>query len=113
MAIDRAPSRLLSVLAAILLGVLWFVCCRYLSAEWSFNEQYNYGWFVPFFTAYLFWERWAGRPQPPAPKRKIIAALLSLGAGALLLPLRVFEIGSGDWRPLGWIHVGAAAAITL
>jgi len=46
------------------LGTLWFVVCRHLSAEWSYNEQYNYGWFVPFFALYLFWLRWEDRPQP-------------------------------------------------
>jgi exosortase len=27
--------------------------------------------------------------------------------------LRIFEIGAGDWRPLGWLHVAAVAVITL
>ena len=43
---------------------LWFITCRHLSAEWTYNEQYNYGWFVPFFALYLFWLRWEDRPQP-------------------------------------------------
>ncbi len=30
-----------------------------------------------------------------------------------MLPLRIFEIGSADWRPLGWVHVAAVATITL
>ena len=113
MTIDRAPSRLLSVLVALLLGVLWFVCCRHLSGEWSFNEQYNYGWFVPFFAIYLFWLRWEDRPKPAPPVWKFAAGLLIVCAALLLLPLRVFEIGSADWRPLGWVHVGAVATITL
>src|SRR5438270_7954201 len=46
------------------LGALWFVCCRHLSEEWRFNEQYSYGWFVPFFVAFLFWLRWEDRPSP-------------------------------------------------
>ena len=35
----------------VFLGLLWFVLCRHLSGEWRINEQYNYGWFVPFFAA--------------------------------------------------------------
>ena len=60
------PAQRSKWLSILLIGLavfpLWLVCCRYLSAEWSFNEQYNYGWFVPFFAAYLFWERWRDRP---------------------------------------------------
>jgi len=113
MAIDRTPSRLLNVLVALLLGLLWFVCCRHLSAEWSYNEQYNYGWFVPFFAIYLFWLRWEDRPKPTPPVWKFAAGLLMVCAALTLLPLRVFEIGSADWRPLGWAHMGAVATITL
>src|SRR5207248_8182127 len=58
---DAATSVLFLALA---LGALWFVCCRHLSEEWRFNEQYSYGWFVPFFVAYLFWLRWEDRPGP-------------------------------------------------
>lgn len=95
------------------LAALWFVCCRYLSAEWAFNEQYNYGWFVPVFTAYLFWQRWIDRPEPVPATRKFLSAFLICGASLFLLPLRVFEIGSADWRPLGWMHVTAATTISL
>jgi exosortase len=131
----RAPSRTNFVFLVLVLGALWFVCCRHLSAEWSVNEQYNYGWFVPFFAAYLFWLRWEDRPGPdgrgPAFARlrrgkqrsevgrktsdvsKIVAIFLIIFAALILLPLRVFEIGSADWRPLGWIHVVAVATITL
>ncbi|MBA2269000.1 MAG: archaeosortase/exosortase family protein [Chthoniobacterales bacterium] len=48
----------------IFLGLLWFILCRHLSGEWSVNEQYSYGWFVPFFAAYLFWRR-AVLDDPP------------------------------------------------
>src|SRR5215212_9915565 len=53
--------------AAVALGALWFVLCRQLSGEWSLNEQYSYGWFVPFFAAYLFWLRWEDRPDRRGP----------------------------------------------
>jgi exosortase len=115
---DRAPSRTNFVFLVLVLGALWFVCCRHLSAEWSFNEQYNYGWFVPFFAAYLFWLRWEDRPEPEirgqtSDVSNIVAVFLIICAALILLPLRVFEIGSADWRPLGWIHAVAVATITL
>src|SRR5438477_955442 len=56
---------------ALALGALWFVCCRHLSEEWRFNEQYSYGWFVPFFVAYLFWLRWEDRPSPESRGAKL------------------------------------------
>jgi exosortase len=112
-AITTNRGRFTPLLIGLAFAALWLVCCRYLSNEWSFNEQYNYGWFVPFFTAYLFWERWTDRPAAVPPAHKLVPSLSILFACVLLLPLRVFEIGSGDWRPLGWVHVGAVAAISL
>ena len=83
------------------------------------NEQYNYGWFVPFFALYLFWLRWEDRPTGESRKekvgsRKCIAAIvITIFVLLLLLPVRVFEIGNPDWRPLGWIHAAAVATLTL
>ena len=65
-AVDRQAVRGFSAktgATALLIGGLWFILCRSLSIEWSGNEQYSYGWFVPFFAAYLFWLRWEDRPQ--------------------------------------------------
>ena len=103
---------------ALALGALWFVCCRHLSEEWRFNEQYSYGWFVPFFVAYLFWLRWEDRPGPEvrgqkSEIRKWVAVLLMVGAAVILLPLRVFEVASSDYRPLSWLHAFAVVTITL
>ena len=108
---------------------LWFVLCRDLSGEWSLNEQYNYGWFVPFFALYLFWLRWEARPATEvrhgesvlrrirgpgsAVGTRIVVIVITILALLLLLPVRVFEIGNPDWRPLGWIHAAAVATITL
>src|SRR5438093_1636154 len=94
-----APTRAAFVALALALGALWFVCCRHLSEEWRFNEQYSYGWFVPFFVAYLFWLRWEDRPGPEvrgqkSEIRKWVAVLLMVCAAVILLPLRVFEVAS-------------------
>jgi exosortase len=124
----RFSPEAIALLAA--LGLLWFVLCRHLSGEWSVNEQYSYGWFVPFFAIFLFWLRWEDRPQPEIggqvsevlhgesvlwsiKGRKLIVVTIGIATLLLLLPLRVFEIGNPDWRPLGWVHAGLVAALTL
>jgi len=106
-------------LPLLFFGALWFVLCRQLSGEWLVNEQYNYGWFVPFFALYLFWLRWQDRPPAEARSQKLkarsrwIAAFIGIAALFLLLPVRLFEIASPEWRPLGWIHTASVATLTL
>ena len=106
------------VLPFLFFGALWFILCRQLTGEWSVNEQYNYGWFVPFFSLYLFWLRWQDRPPPeiPNPKSRIpnsAALLLGILALLLLLPIRLFEIANPEWRLLAWIHAAAVVTLTL
>lgn len=107
---------------ALFFGALWFVLCRHLGVEWSYNEQYNYGWFVPFFVAYLLWLRWTeGRAQSrplragtaQRPSLRFIAAAAALLALVLLLPIRLFEIGNPGWRPLDWFHTCVVVGLTL
>src|SRR6266480_3816254 len=110
-------------LSVLLLADLWVGLCRELSGEWSVNEQYNFGWFVPFFALYLFWLRWQDRPPPEIPNPKsqirnnraaaIIAVLVGLAALLLLLPVRLFEIANPEWRPLAWLHTASVVTLTL
>lgn len=108
----------------VFFAALWFVLCRHLSGEWSVNEQYNYGWFVPFFALFLFWLRWEDRPEretrgqrtkarSQSDEFRISAVAVAIGCLLSLLPLRLFEIGSPDWRPLGWVHAAVVATLTL
>jgi exosortase len=119
------------ILLGLPLGGLWLICCRHLSAEWSYNEQYNYGWFVPFFALYLFWLRWEDRPEPEVPpspgfgvagsgqtsevrrRRGLVAGLIAIPLLLLLLPLRLIEVANPDWRLVSWVHALAAVALTL
>jgi exosortase len=112
------PARM--ALSVLFLAALWFVLCRELSGEWLVNEQYSFGWFVPFFALYLFWLRWQDRPQieirdweSEIRKRQIIAAFLAIPALLLLLPVRLFEIANPEWRLLAWIHTAAVVTLTL
>src|SRR5438132_1726770 len=114
---DRGLASIALVVATV--GALWFVLCRHLSGEWSVNDQYNYGWFVPFLALYLFWLRWEDKPAPEVRSQKLdlrsrwVAAIIGLAALLLLLPIRLFEIGTPEWRPLGWIHTASVATLTL
>ncbi len=130
------PSRFVlppdALLLVATLGLLWFLLGRQLSHEWSANEQYSYGWFVPFLAAFLFWLRWeewrtgeraedqsrgpsdgrhGGRPSSGAGLR---ASLLPAGILLLLLfPIRLFEVANPDWRPLSWAHALVVVGLTL
>ncbi len=104
--------------ALSVLGVLWLGLCRELSGEWSVNEQYSFGWFVPFFALYLFWLRWQDRPPGQIANRKsqianLAALAIAIAALLLLLPVRLFEIANPEWRLLAWVHTGAVVVLTL
>jgi exosortase len=127
---ERAPNRARAVLVFAAFGTLWFILCRHLSGEWSLNEQYSYGWFVPLFCAYLFWLRWEDRPDPEVPpspssgvagrsqksevkRRTLVAIAIAIPALVLLFPLRLLEIANPDWRPLSWLHAISVVTLTL
>ena len=125
-----APRSLLAALfLCATLGFLWFVLCRDLSLEWSSNEQYSYGWFVPFFAAFLFWLRVEDFGKAESGQLK---AETGMSAGStrepltifrfplsafsfllLLFPVRLFEVANPDWRPLSWIHALIVVGFTL
>ena len=115
----RASRSLISVVfLCATLGLLWFILCRDLSLEWSSNEQYSYGWFVPFFGALLFWLRVEERQRNEGRRQKWAAAqhfflLTSSFLLLLLFPVRLFEVANPDWRPLSWIHALIVVGFTL
>jgi exosortase len=115
-ALPRRGERTTFWLALGFFVFLWGVLCWFLGAEWTINDQYNYGWFVPFLALYLFWTRWESRPPslPPLSGRRLRFSLFVGGLLLLfLLPLRLFEVGNPDWRLLGWLHAFVAAIVTL
>lgn len=116
--LPKGISRARLILAGVTLLALWFVLCRQLSGEWSVNEQYSYGWFVPFFAIFLFWLRWEDRPAVERRKAeggrgKVIAVAIGIAALLLLVPIRLFEVANPDWRPISWLHTVAVATLTL
>ncbi len=128
---SKSRPRFAALLLAATLAWLWFFLCRQLSYEWSANEQYNYGWFVPFFAAFLFWLRLedAGRLQggyrllvkgysvgscaAPITNNQILITIGAISALALIAPIRLFEVANPDWRPLSWAHALAVVGYSL
>jgi exosortase len=112
-------SRPRAVVAALALLALWFVLCRQLSGEWSVNEQYSYGWFVPFFAAFLFWLRWEDRPEirkeegGRRKRNRLMAIAIAIVALLTLFPVRLFEVANPDWRPVDWTHAAVVIGLTL
>ena len=106
-----------AALIVVFFGVLWFGLWRQLSGEWSVNDQYSYGWFVPFFAALLFWLRWEDAPESRKDevesRKQAVAIGIMIVTLLLLFPIRLFEIGNPDWRPLSWLHAICVVIITL
>ncbi len=91
----------------------WALAVRHLSAEWTFNEQYQFGWLVPLLVAYLIKVRFESVPAAsPAPRSWVInvALLLLAIASVLIMPIREANL---DWRLVQWGLVGVAIAASL
>src|ERR1039457_6716555 len=90
-------------------AILWADLIRQLSYMWSTNEQYAYGWFVPFFAAALFWRRWLDRPLPQDSaftvsefqrfsfNHRFLLSVFCFLLCLLLLPLRIIHEVNQDW----------------
>ncbi len=95
--------------------IAWLGLWNKLRLDWSVNDQYQYGWFVPPLALALLALRWVDRPGASRVNRALGCAL-AVGAAsilALLLPIRLIEQPNPDWRLLFWIHAVALVALSL
>lgn len=92
----------------------WWLAIRHLSSEWTLNEQYHYGWFVPILMIYLIRIRLESPPAVGASMGRIGWLGLMLPAvglvEAMLLPV---QEANPDWRLMGWVLSALAATVTL
>jgi exosortase len=114
-------------LALATFAVLWIDLIRQLSYTWSTDEQYAYGWFVPFLAFGLFLKKWPTRPPVPvtspssvisSPSRASAFRRFSVSAfvilvAFLLLPLRVIFETNPDWPHVAWPISLIVVALTL
>jgi len=88
-----------------LIALLWIVFCLQLSFEWSVNDQYSYGLFVPFITVYLLHLRWLDRPEPGPILCPTWLAVGVLGCIVIFhFPLRIVFEANTDWRLIIWLQ---------
>ncbi|OPZ71858.1 MAG: hypothetical protein BWY82_01585 [Verrucomicrobia bacterium ADurb.Bin474] len=94
---DTAHSAPLFRLLAplLLLAGFWIPAILSLEIEWRHNEQYQFGYFVPFFTCYLLAMRM--RDAPASEPSALPFSLIWLPTLALV-PLLLIRTANPDWR---------------
>ena len=96
-----------------LLILIWLDFFFVFSREWDFNEQYRFGYLVPFIALYLAYLRWLDRPEAkPLQGKGWLAIPITLGALAYL-PLKVILEANPDWRMALWTDGFLVLGITL
>jgi exosortase len=134
MAPVERPGLILGLLVIVL---YWCQLFYQIQVEWTANDQYAYGWFVPLLAAVLLWRRWIERPglsghSPQSKVQSLESKVQSpqsevwgwpswLGGGQwsvvillfMLLPLRIIHEANVGWRSAQWLHAVILVALTL
>jgi hypothetical protein len=100
-------------LPLLLLTILWVDLVRQLSYTWETNEQYAYGWFVPFLALGLLFRKWTSRPAPQPQELSFWPALLLILFAICFLPLRVIHEVNPDWPLISWAITSGLVAVSL
>lgn len=116
-AVNRPGNRFAKWIPALLpLGWLWFHLIRNLWPEWDTNPQYSYGLVVPVLVAGLLLRRWMNFSGSTGvlPAANPWPAVLACGLLAFcLLPMRLIEEATPEWRPLQWLLAFETIGLTL
>ncbi len=112
--VENPPDKIwIRLLPFAAFGILWADLIRQLSYQWKTNEQYAYGWFVPFFALGLLWKRYAKRPAPrPVNSPRWMVVLLATVA-FVFLPVRVVHEINQDWPVFSWPLALAVVVMSL
>jgi len=115
------------VLPAAVLAWVWGLTLNHLRVEWTLNEQYTYGWAVPFLMCFMVWRRCCAPEARAAdsqnsspststgsegrrPWRSASVACLALLACA---PVRLIGEANPEWRLVSWALALVAVSLTL
>ena len=99
--------------SALLFG--WACLWNKLRVDWTINEQYEYGWFVPPLALAVLAMRWKDRPDAQRgdfPGKWLLAPAVCLGL-FLILPFRLVEAPNPDWRLVYWLHSAVLVGLSI
>ena len=97
----------------LILCLLWGDLFLTLSLEWSLNEQYQYGYLVPWIAAYLIFLRWQDRPSTQEAQLNNLTSLLLFIALVSLYPTKIILESNPDWRLIHWTQSMIVFGATL
>ena len=99
----------------LLLVTLWGDLILSLVEEWMVDDQYQFGFLMPFFVIYLVILRWEDRPQKQLPNKLLAqgVAIALLSAVFLLYPFKILQEANPEWRMLLWIQAIITYGLTL
>ena len=106
-------SSILKTSNILLLCLLWGDLFLTLSLEWSLNEQYQFGYLVPWIGAYLIFLRWQDRPSPEVARFNKLTTLLLFIALVCLYPTKIILESNPDWRLMHWTQSMIVFGATL
>lgn len=110
------PHKWLPYANFALILAFWGTLFFQLAYEWSHNEQYSYGLFVPFLGIYLLHLRWEDRPMPIPRKNILTGTLLGILVALAVLsvfPTKIIYEANADWRLNLWAQAMVAFSVTL
>ncbi|MEO6742711.1 MAG: exosortase/archaeosortase family protein [Chthoniobacteraceae bacterium] len=93
--------------------LIWAGLITSLSAFWSTDPQYAFGWTVPALSLFLLWECWNTRPAPAPPQRRGVTFFLAAIFAASLLPVYVLLEATPDWRFAHWAFASIVVGLSL
>ena len=102
-----------------LLAFVWLRLCLHLRVVWTVDEQYAYGWAVPFLCALLGWRRFqnAGSQLSTLNSQPSFSfsafQLFSFLLLAAFLATRLVEEANPDWRLVSWALALEVTGLTL
>jgi exosortase len=105
-------------LALAVLAFIWLRLVLHLRVVWTVDEQYAYGWAVPFLCALLFWRRMnavtrvSNFTHSTTLSRSVVQFLILFLLGAFLLT-RLIEEANPDWRLVSWALALEVVALSL
>lgn len=114
--------RIIWLAILVLLAYLWFWVYATVHLEWSTNQQYSYGWVVPFLCVGLVIRNWTSYFEKEGMNAFAFSKSRFSGWSArmafvcgvfLFLPARAIAASTPEWRPLQWLMALIAVGITL